>query len=529
MIKKSLKTVGKIIKGSIKVLFVILLFVCFFVAQALKLGTDWALVNYSFSSFDEILYTLGTSVTAASEGVLKDFFESNIYPPLTISLISLSVFILIYIFYKNFFKNSSVFLNLNLFKKKFSIKLNILLLVIVGFLCVVGVMLKNSVVYAMDSLYINEYIESNMQTSTFFEDEYVNPDEVDLEFPDEKRNLIYIFLESMEATYSDKDHGGAYDYNYIPELTDLAEDNINFSPNDDVGGAYMVTGTTWTMGGMIAETAGVPIKNVFGANDERSYENGFVHGAVSLGDILKDEGYRQYIMVGSDLEFGGRLAYFTEHGDYEVYDYNRAIEDGVIDEDYYVWWGLEDEKLFDWARDELTDIADSDEPFNFTMLTVDTHASDGYTSDFCPNYSRDPYLNSIYCSDMQLAEFISWIQNQDFYENTTIVLTGDHISMNNYSFDNIDEDYDRGVYNAYINSAVETDHNKNRKFTTFDYYPTTLASLGVRIKGNRLGLGTNLFSDCETLSEKYGNDYINEEMGKRSTYYDQCINFGRCN
>ena len=89
---------------------------------------------------------------------------------------------------------------------------------------------------------------------------------------------------------------------------DLAEDNINFSPNDDVGGAYMVTGTTWTMGGMIAETAGVPIKNVFGANDERSYENGFVHGAVSLGDILKDEGYRQYIMVGSDLEFGGRLA-----------------------------------------------------------------------------------------------------------------------------------------------------------------------------------------------------------------------------
>ena len=523
MIKKSLKTVGKIIKGSIKVLFVILLFVCFFVAQALKLGTDWALVNYSFSSFDEILYTLGTSVTAASEDVLNDFFESNIYPPLTISLISLSIFILIYIFYKKFFKNSSVFLNLNLFKKKFSIKLNILLLVIVVFLCVVGVMLKNSVVYAMDSLYINEYIESNMQTSTFFEDEYVNPDEVDLEFPDEKRNLIYIFLESMEATYSDKDHGGAYDYNYIPELTDLAEDNINFSPNDDVGGAYMVTGTTWTMGGMIAETAGVPIKNVFGANDERSYENGFVHGAVSLGDILKDEGYRQYIMVGSDLEFGGRLAYFTEHGDYEVYDYNRAIEDGVIDEDYYVWWGLEDEKLFNWAKDELTDISDSDEPFNFTMLTVDTHFPDGYVDNSCKDIYDDNYLTSIDCSSEKLDEFIRWIKKQDFYENTTIILVGDHLSMNTYSFDEIDPNYDRSVYNVFINSAVDTDCNKNRNFTTFDYYPTTLAALGVKIKGERLGLGTNLFSCKETLSEELGNDYIDEKLMENSPYYNECI------
>lgn len=44
-----------------------------------------------------------------------------------------------------------------------------------------------------------------------------------------------------------------------------------------------------------------------------------------------------------------------------------------------------------------------------------------------------------------IAEFISWIQEQDFYENTTIVLTGDHPTMQE-NFYNIDNNYDRVVY-----------------------------------------------------------------------------------
>ena len=45
-------------------------------------------------------------------------------------------------------------------------------------------------------------------------------------------------------------------------------------------------------------------------------------------------------------------------------------------------------------------------------------------------------------------------------------------------------------------------------------YPTILSSMGVEIKGNKLGLGTDLFSDEETLFEKYGIAYVNEELGK---------------
>ena len=67
------------------------------------------------------------------------------------------------------------------------------------------------------------------QYSDFVENEYVNPETVKLTFPEKKRNLIYIFLESMEMTYADKENGGGFEENCIPELTKLSEENENFS------------------------------------------------------------------------------------------------------------------------------------------------------------------------------------------------------------------------------------------------------------------------------------------------------------
>lgn len=55
--------------------------------------------------------------------------------------------------------------------------------------------------------------------------------------------------------------------------------------------------------------------------------------------------------------------------------------------------------------------------------------------------------------------------------------------------------------------------------STMDLFPTTLAALGVGIEGNRLGLGTNLYSMRRTLLEEYGMDHVEAELKKASTYY----------
>ena len=69
----------------------------------------------------------------------------------------------------------------------------------------------------------------NSDESTFIEDHYVDPATVKLVFPEKKRNLIYIFLESMEITFADQKDGGAFENNLIPELTELARDYEDFA------------------------------------------------------------------------------------------------------------------------------------------------------------------------------------------------------------------------------------------------------------------------------------------------------------
>ena len=59
-----------------------------------------------------------------------------------------------------------------------------------------------------------------------------------------------------------------------------------------------------------------------------------------------------------------------------------------------------------------------------------------------------------------------------------------------------------------------------REFAPFDFYPTILASLGVQIEGDRLGLGTNLFSGAPTLVERDGLDKVNQELNERSNFYN---------
>ena len=51
-------------------------------------------------------------------------------------------------------------------------------------------------------------------------------------------------------------------------------------------------------------------------------------------------------------------------------------------------------------------------------------------------------------------------------------------------------------------------------------FPTTIASLGATIEGDRLGLGTNLFSGEQTLAEKLTFDQLNDDLSQKSKFFD---------
>jgi phosphoglycerol transferase len=374
-------------------------------------------------------------------------------------------------------------------------------------------------------IYNGYFVESEV-----IDDIYVNPKEVNIKFPEKKRNLIHIYLESLENSYFSKDIGGFMDMNLMPELEQLSYSGVVFSNNDGFfGGPLEATGTQWSCASMVNQTTGLPMK-MPAKSDSYANENEFLPGAYTINDLLHDEGYEQTIMFGANAAFGGLKTYYTTHGGVKVFDYEYAKENGLIPEDYLVWWGYEDDKLYEFAKEEITRLYETGKPFNFTMETADTHMPNGYLSENAATPYDNQYANVIAYSTSQAVEFIKWIQQQPFYENTTIVIIGDHISMetNFFKHYNFTKDYLRTQYNCIINPAKTVSNasesvTRNREWSNWDYYPTILAAMGCEIEGDRLGVGTNLFSGKKTVFEEYGVDYINKEFEKKSELYNKEI------
>ena len=471
---------------------------------------NWVLETWGLLSIDEIIFHLKVPLEGTNSDVVMDGVRACL--PMAVIVLFVCIFLIIGI-------------------KSKRIHCMIALLLIAVISC--GSAVK-SAYRVYDELDVKEYLASQKKESHFIEQNYVDPRTTQITFPEQKRNLIYIFLESMESTYASKEDGGGMDFNCIPELTQLAEENTNFSNTDKLGGGYPAYGGTWTMAGIFSQTSGIPIKNSEQTDDVNATlaeQSSFSSQARNLEDILANEGYNQCFMIGSDATFGGRRAYFESHGKgkTEICDYYTAKEKGQIPEDYYVWWGYEDQKLFANAQEKLTELGSKDEPFNFTMLTVDTHFEDGYVCDLCQDeFGDNQYANVMACSSRQIDAFIKWIQEQPFYENTTIVLSGDHLTMDSDFCNDVSEDYERSVYNVFINLPEDLDTSfektHNREFATLDMFPTTLAAMGVKIEGDKLGLGVNLFSDEQTLTEQYGRDGLDKELMKKSKFYDMLIN-----
>lgn len=520
----------------------ILRFSSIFLLLILTFAYIWGVKSFGDLRMDEIIFTLGTSLEGTSSGMVVSYLVFGLLPAL---LVFTAILLLS--------SKSGEGLREHLLDR---IKIKPLSRFItsrhnrrLGMSCLILLWAVILFCSANANLGIVDYVKSILIRSEFIEEHYVayepstsaaetgGKNRARVEFPAKKRNLIHILVESGESSLMDKENGGLFNENYTPELTDIARENVFFSQDDKFSGAITTPGSTWTVAGMVSEYGGIPLKIAIESNSMDKCDL-FLPGAYFLGDILQDAGYKNYFMCGSVIDFGGRRKLLEQHGDYEIFDYVWAKETGRIPKDYFVWWGYEDQKLFDFAKEMLTKINPTDQPFNFSILTVDTHHIGGYKCEKCQNEFADQYANVYACSSRQIKDFVDWIKKQDFYENTSIVITGDHDSMDPNFFsptnptvpqENTKESDIAGfrkVYNAFINPAEQPLKMKNRRFTTLDFYPTILASLGVDIEGDRLGLGTNLFSDRDTLAEEYGYAYLAKEINRRSSFYDHILLYG---
>ena len=308
-----------------------------------------------------------------------------------------------------------------------------------------------------------------------------------------KKNVIYIYLESFERKYLDQ--------TLFPDLApnmSALENGASYSFND-VGSA---AGTTFTIGGIVGSQCGHPLFTLAQVNRSENFDV-FMPYTTCLGDYLKQNKYNTVYMGGADSSFAGKSSFLKSHG----YDKVIGLSDHTSEYEKASFhnWGIYDEFLFRSAKKEILNLSKSREPFALSLLTLDTHHPSGHLSPTCKDLKYDDgkneMLNAVHCSDKLAGEFIQDLLKSNIAKDTVFVVSSDHLAFKNDAYDLLSRDpaSRRNLLFIY-DPDVRSSKVISKPATLLDVSPTILSLLGSN--QNKLGYGTNLLSDAETLNEK---------------------------
>jgi len=355
--------------------------------------------------------------------------------------------------------------------------------------------------------------------NSLYEEDYVYPDSVQIVFG-RKRNLIFVMMESMESNFQDREYGGNLDENLIPEITELSNANLSFMP-----GGVSVEGTGWTMAETVAKTCGIPLQEPIEHN--KNGIRNYLKKVVCLTDILRNNGYAIKLLQGTSIRFASMDYFSVSHGvsKDDICDLRVFERKGIFRTDTSFFESVKDADLYEEVKAAVTDLGKQNEPWMLWFYTMDTHGPYGRIDSGCVEMplateKKDQYPFVVRCASKFINDFIEWAKMQDWYENTTIVVLGDHPSMiapEVAGFPN--EKIEHYWLNFFMNAEIDSVPSKERRFTSFDMYPTILEAIGAKIEGRALGLGRSLFSSEPTLIEKYGKDSLNVLIKKKGSKY----------
>lgn len=314
-----------------------------------------------------------------------------------------------------------------------------------------------------------------------FAERYVEPARVRIEAAGPKRNLVLIYVESLEDTYGDATLFGR----------DLLAP-LRAAGGRTIAPLRQAQGANWTVAGMVATQCGVPLK-VYSEQDVRHTPGRrvFLPGATCLGDVLQAHGWRNVFLGGAPLSFAGKGSFLRDHGYTEVWGRDEWEQLGIAPGEQNVW-GLYDSALFARAQAKLATLHASGQPFNLTLLTLDTHNPHGFLSPECSRRGARDFTGIVGCASTQIAEFIRFAREKGYLENTTVFVMGDHLAVPNPVYEQLQRAGERHVFNLVVASRLPP--VQAREITHFDLYPTFLELAGLQAEGRRLGLGTSAFA-----------------------------------
>lgn len=169
----------------------------------------WGNRTFSVKTLNQIIFHLKVPMEGTDNGIYLDWFIWAV----PISIVAGSLIVALIFNIHRLCKRNNEKISQSI--KKHFIKGGILCIII-------------SLIFAIYNYDIYGYINNVVQETDIYEKYYVDPSTAKISFNNGKRNIIHLYLESVENTYANTTFGGAEEINYIPELSQLAKNNINF-------------------------------------------------------------------------------------------------------------------------------------------------------------------------------------------------------------------------------------------------------------------------------------------------------------
>jgi phosphoglycerol transferase len=329
------------------------------------------------------------------------------------------------------------------------------------------------------------------------------------------QSLIWIYVESLETTYSNKKIFGR---DLLAQLNALKIGQISFSQFEQV------TGTEWTIASLVASQCGIPLKlvSVFDTNRRFELIKQFLPRATCLSDILASQGYTNVFLKGGTLGFAGFNKFLQTHHYQEKHGKNEWLQDG-IKKNQLIGWGLPDDLLFEKAKKTLAKLMHRQKPFNLTIFTVDTHGVDGQLNESCRGSRGKSFADIVECTANQVADFVGYIKKQGWSDNLTIVIMGDHLAMQNAVSDKLLSSPQRYIFNLIL-SSKSLPKNTDR-LVHFDLFPTVLHALGFSFPGNKLALGHSVLGEQNSETDDTRLAQLRNILSQRSKTYEKLWGF----